>query len=220
MVFHMTRPNAVGKKRLASVVMILGVCLACSAGSVRADEQEKPKINGGKGFYLGLRFIGSSLHVDETADDLFFVKDDGGGVEFLAGYGFNDVFSLELSLGGANHDTSDPRISANFGFFQLFALYRFAPGRSFRPYIKGGLGGYGLELQEDNITATVSGGGLAFGGGFDYFFSRHFSIGVDFTHNIIEYNKAELKFGGANFGTEIDEEGAMSSLGLALAYHF
>jgi opacity protein-like surface antigen len=194
--------------------------LACLAGPSWADEQEKPKIKGGKGFYLGLRFIGSSLHVDETGDDVFFVKDDGGGAELLFGYGFNDVFSLELSLGGANHDTSDPRISADFGFFNIFAQYRFAPGRSFRPYIKGGLGGYVLDLKEDTISASVSGGGLAFGGGFDYFFTRHFSIGADFTHKIINYDQAELRLGDSTFGTAIDEEGAQSSLGLAFAYHF
>ena len=45
MVFHVTRQNAVGKKRLAFVMVILGMCLACVAGPVRADEQEKPKIN-------------------------------------------------------------------------------------------------------------------------------------------------------------------------------
>jgi hypothetical protein len=103
---------------------------------------------------------------------------------------------------------------------QIFAHYRFAPGKPFRPYIKGGLGGYGLRLEQGDLNANIRGGGIALGGGFDYFFSRHFSIGVDFTHNIINYNEVEFSLGGASFATEVDEEGAMSSLGLGLTYYF
>lgn len=174
----------------------------------------------GTGFYLGILFMGSSLHVDESDEDVFFVKDDGGGVLFKAGYGFNPVFSLELALGGTRHDTSESDIDAGLGFVQLFALYRFAPNHPFRPYIKGGLGGYGLTLDAGDIDVRTNGGGLAFGGGFDYFFSPHFALGVDFTHNIIHYDKIELQFGGTTLGEEIDEEGSMSSLGLALTYFF
>ena len=174
-----------------------------------------------RGFYLGLKFIGSSLHVDDDGDNSFFVKDDGGGVQLHAGYSFNRVFSLELPLGGANHETSVQAIDANFGLVQLFAHYRFRPGRAFRPYIKGGFGGYTLELSDNKASVRVEGGGIPIGGGFDYFFSKHFSLGVDFTHNIINYNKLEIDLGdGATAGFDMDEEGAMTSLGLALAFYF
>lgn len=206
----------------AAVLFVLTMSAMPAAAE---DPQQKPaaeqiETDSGKGFYLGIRFIGSSLHVDETDEDVFFVKDDGGGVQFQTGYRFNRVFSLKLSFVGASHDTSDPKISAGFGLFQLFALYRFAPENPFRPYIKGGIGGYGLTLESGDLEAKAQGGGVAFGGGFDYFFSRHFSIGVDFTHNIIEYNEVEFKFGATTIGSEIDEEGAMSSLGLGLTYYF
>jgi hypothetical protein len=174
----------------------------------------------GKGFYLGIRFIGSSLHVDEAESDVFFVKDDGGGAEVIGGYHFNSVFALELSLGGAGHETSDQRIDAGIGFVRLFALYRFAPANAFRPYIKGGIGGYGLGLDEGSVSANISGGGIAFGGGFDYIFSRHFGLGVDFTHNIINYNEVTIDLEGNSFGTEIDEEGSQSSLGISMSYFF
>lgn len=219
MTTHTAREDATNIARLmigaaiAGLVLIGTVLPAASQGEGRA-------LTPVKGFYLGMRFIGSSLHVDESANDFFFVEDDGGGVEFHGGYQFNDVFALELSLGAANHDTSDPRIDAGFGFFQVFALYRFAPAQPFRPYIKGGLGGYGLRLEEGDAEATINGGGLALGAGFDYFFSRHFSLGVDFTHNIINYTEAEFRLGAAEVSTEIDEDGAMTSLGLSLAYYF
>ncbi len=211
--------NATNMTRLLVSAAIAGLALmgtvipAAAEGEGRAQTPEK-------GFYLGMRFIGSSLHVDESANDMFFVEDDGGGVEFHGGYQFNNVFALELSLGAANHDTSDPRIDCGFSFVQVFALYRFAPGHPFRPYIKGGLGGYGLRLEEGDAEATINGGGLALGAGFDYFFSRHFSLGVDLTHNIIQYNEAEFRLGDTAVSTEIDEEGAMTSLGLSLAYYF
>ena len=205
--------------RLAIGAAIAGLLLAGAVLPAAADG-EGETLEPVKGFYLGMRFIGSSLHVDESADDLFFIEDDGGGIEFHTGYQFNRVFALELSLGGANHDTSEPGIDGGFGFVQLFGLYRFAAGQKFRPYIMGGFGGYGLKLKTGDAEATINGGGLALGAGFDYFFSRHFSLGVDLTHNIINYNEAEFRLGGSAVSTEIDEEGAMTSLGLSLAYYF
>lgn len=174
-----------------------------------------------RGFYLGLRFLGSSIHVDDNADSPFFVKDDGGGLQLHLGYSFNRVFSLEFSFGGARHETSVQAIDANAGFVQLFAHYRFQPGRAFRPYVKGGIGGYGLELTDNRASVRIEGGGIPIGGGFDYFFSRHFSLGVDFTHNIINYDKLEIDLGdGATAGFDMDEEGALTSLGIAFAYYF
>lgn len=205
--------------RLAIGAAIVGLFLVGTVLPAAADG-EGEALTPVKGFYLGMRFTGSSLHVDESADDLFFIEDDGGGVEFHTGYQFNRVFALELSLGAANHDTSEPNIDSGFGFVQLFGLYRFAAGQPFRPYIKGGFGGYGLKLEAGDAEATLNGGGLALGAGFDYFFSRHFSLGVDLTHNIINYNEAEFRLGDAAVSTEIDEEGAMTSLGLSLAYYF
>ena len=140
------QPNN-NKKLIRSIMMVFVAVFTISItaaipSSAQVDDRAR-------GFYLGLKFIGSSLHVDDDGDNSFFVKDDGGGVQLHAGYSFNRVFSLELSLGGANHETSVQAIDANFGLVQLFAHYRFRPGRAFRPYIKGGFGGYTLELSDN-----------------------------------------------------------------------
>jgi hypothetical protein len=66
----------------------------------------------------------------------------------------------------------------------------------------------------------VEGGGVTFGGGFDYFFSSHFSLGLDFIHNVIQYDQFTVSAGDFSVGWDIDEDGAMSSLGLAFTYHF
>jgi hypothetical protein len=187
--------------------------LTATTAAAQVDERDH-------GLYAGLRFVGSSLHVDDDAGSAFFVKDDGGGAMLYIGYSFNPVFSLEVDGGGMNHDTSDPRIDARFGAFQILAHYRFSPGRAFRPYIKGGVGGYALVLDDNTNDVRIEGGGFPIGGGFDYFFSRHFSLGADFTHNIIQYEKVTVDLGGATVGFDIDEEGAMTSLGLSLTYYF
>jgi opacity protein-like surface antigen len=204
----------------AAVAAILVTAVVIPARAQEKAEEEAKSVAPDDAFYLGLRFLGSSLHVDETTEDVFFIEDDGGGFEFHAGYQFNKVFAIELSLGGAGYDTSDPNIDARFGFIELLALYRFAPSHPFRPYIKGGLGGCGLRLEYGDASATANGGLLVLGGGFDYFFTRHFSLGLDLTHNIVEYNEVEFRLGESAFSDEIDEEGAMTSLGLSFAYYF
>ena len=195
---------------------ILVLALLASAALPSAAQTEERD----RGFYLGLTFIGSSLHVDDDGESAFFVKDDGHGAQLKAGYSINDVFSLELALGGARHDTSNPAIDARFMLVQIFAHYRFSPGKAFRPYIKGGFGGYALVLDANVAEVQIDGGGVPIGGGFDYFFSKHFSLGVDLTHNIIQYDKVTFNLQGADVGFDIDEEGSLSSLGRALAYYF
>ncbi len=204
----------------AAIAALLVAGAVFPAGAQDEAEKETKSVAPDNAFYLGLRFLGSSLHVDRSADDVFFIEDDGGGVEFHAGYQFNKVFALELALGGSGHDTSDPNIDAGFVFIQILALYRFAPAHPFRPYIKGGLGGCGLRLESGDLSATANGGGLVLGGGFDYFFTRHFSLGLDLTHNIVNYNEVEFRLGESAVSNEIDEEGAMTSLGLSFAYYF
>jgi hypothetical protein len=199
----------------AAVAVLTAVSIIMISSSLHAQEMASDR-----GPYLGLTFIGSSLHVEDTGADVFAVKDDGGGIQLQCGYHFNPVFALELDFGGARHETTDPKIDGDFALVQIFAVYRFVPGQQFRPYIKGGFGGYGLTLNGNGIDTTIKGGGLAFGAGFGFFFSPHFSLGVDFTHNIIKYDQVELKFEDVTVGTEIDEDGSMSSLGITFAYHF
>jgi hypothetical protein len=209
-----TAPGAIPfKKALVAALSILFASLLSTTSHAQTVEDES-------GFYLGLKFIGSSLHAEESTDGDFFIKDDGGGVQLDIGYRFNRVFSLEFVLGGANHDTSDPKISAGFQSIQVFGFYRFSGERPFRPYLKGGFGGYALELDQGSLNVRIEGGGVAFGGGFRFFFTPHFALGVDFTHNIITYRETRLMFEGFSVGTSIDEEGSMTSLGLLFSYSF
>jgi hypothetical protein len=197
--------------------IILIVCLMLVVGASVASAHE---VQRDRGFYLGASISGASLHVDEDPDAVFQLKDGGGGLTLEAGYSFNRVFSLEVVLAGYGFETTDPNIDGGIGAFQLFAHYQFRPGHQFRPFVKGGFGGYGFHLKQDNVSANISGGGLAFGGGVDYFFTRHFAMGFDLTHNIINYDELEFNFGGNTVGTEIDEEGALTTMALTFNVYF
>ena len=171
-----------------------------------------------KGISLGIKLLGSSLNLDDEDDT--FIEDNGGGLQLDFGYRFNPSFALELALGGAGHETEISGIDAFFGMGQLLAYYRFLPDGAFRPYIKGGFGGYSLEIKENSESISMEGGGFVFGGGFKYFFTEHVALGLDLTHNIINYNKGKLKSGEFSVETDIDEDGSQTSLGLSLSYSF
>ncbi|MFH1311972.1 MAG: porin family protein [Candidatus Eisenbacteria bacterium] len=195
----------------AAIILLCAVLTtAASAETVEDDE----------GFYLGLKFAGSSLHIENDPDAEFFVKEDGGGVLLDFGYRFNPTFMLELSVGGANHETSDQAIDARFEIVQILGYYRFSPQRAFRPYLKGGFSGNSLHIDVDSASWRVKGGGIALGGGFKYFFSPHFSLGVDLTHSIIQYDNAEIAIEGFTYEWEIEEQGAATALALQFGYSF
>jgi hypothetical protein len=213
---HRNRSSRKGKTIAVLAAFAMVVCQLMGASIASAHEMDDAT----QGFYLGLTLMGSSIHADDTIDEVFTVEDDGGGAQIQLGYHFTPSFALELSFGGANHETNISEIDTDIGLAQIFALYRFAPGQPFRPYIKGGIGGYGLTFDGKGADVTAKGGGLAFGGGFSFFFTPHFALGIDFTHNIIRYNEIELSFDDITIGTEIDEEGSLSTLGLSFSYFF
>lgn len=199
-----------GSAALAAAALIIISAAASPAYGAEAEDDN--------GFYLGLKLMGSSLHVDE--DEEAFIEDDGGGIQLDIGYRFNPTFALELGLGGATHETTVSGIDAQFMMVHILAFYRFVPDGPFRPYIKGGVGGYGLRVEEDSASTSIEGAGLAIGGGFRYFFDGHFAIGLDLTHNIIHYDKGQVSLGGFSVETELDEDGSQTSLGLTFSYSF
>jgi len=198
---------------ISSMAVILLSAVLGTVASAEAIEDDK-------GFYLGLKFAGSSLHIEDDPDAEFFIKDDGGGVQLDIGYRFNPAFMLELSVGGAEHETSDQAIDARFEIVQILGYYRFSPQSAFRPYLKGGFSGNSLHIDVGSASWRVSGGGVALGGGFKYFFSPHFSLGLDLTHSVIQYDNAEVGIEDFTYEWEIDESGAATALALQFGYSF
>lgn len=205
--------KTIARNTLLACITALGIVSAAADASAR-------RVNRDHGFYLGVALAGSFVGVDNEPGSLVSVDKDGNALDFKAGYSFNPVFSLELALTGARHNTSDPAIDVTFAALKLFGVYHFRPNQAMRPYLKGGLGGYSLRMEDATSSAEATGGGLAFGGGLDYFFSRHFSMGLDYTLNLIEYDDAKVNFQNLSVSTEIDEDGAQSALGLVFSFYF
>ena len=204
------------RARTTSRIGIIALFLCSTLTTVAVAQKDVRE----KGFYLGLRLAGSGLKVDDDGTSGFTVSEDGGGLQLFTGYSFNRVFSLQLEFAGATHETSDPAIEVRPGSVALFAHYRFRPGHGFRPFVKGGLAGYGLVFDGNLGEVRLSGGGVPLGGGVDYFFNRRISLGLDLTYNIISWDKAVVDLGDTTMGFDIDEDGAQTSLGLAFGVYF
>ena len=102
------------------------------------------------------------------------------------GYGFSDRSTLWLSLTGGEYPKKVATAEAGwFGGIELAYQYKFRPQSRFQPYGKIGLGGYGQQEEDSNVT--IAGGGLNFALGADYFFSKHFGIGVELSMKDIEF---------------------------------
>jgi len=202
------------KSILIPCCALILICVA-SAGAMAADTIEDDK-----GFYLGLKFTGSSLYLEDNGDAAFHVKDDGDGVVLDIGYRFNPTFMLEMSVGGADHKTSDPAVDARFEMIHILGYYRFSPQSAFRPYLKGGFSGNNLVIDVGSASWRVKGGGIALGGGFRYFICPHFSLGLDLTHSIIQYDNAEIAVEGFTYEWGIEEQGEATALGLQFGYSF
>jgi opacity protein-like surface antigen len=214
------------KTRIGITLAVVLVTLIAAAGAGAASARDVPDSTAPQsaedesGIYLGLKFVGSSLHAEDKAEGAFFIKDDGGGLQLDAGYRFNRSFSLEFCIGGSAHETSEQAIDANIYSIWVLGYYRFCPDRPFRPFIKFGLGGHGLDVRYGDAGSRVDGGGVAMGAGFRYFFNPHFAVGVDLTTNIIQYDTATVAVGGLAYSFEIDEEGSLTTLGISFVYGF
>jgi len=207
------KKKSVGKRYEVSIILVaLFLFLVPSIALTGVTEDES-------GFYLGLALMGTSFHSDLNSS-VFNIKEDGGGAQISVGYRFNPVFMLEVAASGSNHETSNSAIDAEVTSAQIFGYYRFLPEKTFRPYIKCGLAGYSLKLHYGSASARLNGGGIAIGVGFKCFLSRRFSLGVDFTHDMIKYDKAELSLGDFSYELSTDEHGRLTTLGITAGYSF
>lgn len=170
----------------------------------------------GPGFRAGLRVTSSSLPQEQVP--VSSVSADGGGLSLYLGWAFNDVFSLELDLLGAGHDTGIAGATASFAALDLLAVYHWRPGARARPYVKGGLGAAGMTLTTPAGEATVSGGAVPFGVGVDVAVAAHVTLGLDVTHRVISWDELRLSGGAQPFAHPAS--GSQTSVALALGLRF
>ncbi len=113
---------------------------------------------------IGLDGLASTIGRDDNAD-VVVVDETAGGGALQIGYLISPTFMVRLYAAAAVHPTNVADIEIRFSSSTFDALYLFRPGRRFRPYIFGGLGGFRLDSDQDDLHYEARGGGVSFGAG-------------------------------------------------------
>lgn len=163
------------KRTIGLAALVAGALL--SAGSLSAQQ------SGNSGLMLNLHLLGNGISgVGAEAE-----MESGGGLGVALGYGFNDRVALYLNVDAATIEYDEELESNEDGYTAVTAdlgvRMNFGnEGMKLRPYINAAFSGLALgeefELAGENVTSTVSGGGLTVGGGLQYFFSRNLALDV------------------------------------------
>lgn len=139
---------------------------------------------------------------------------DEGDLGLLGiGYGFSDRFSLWLNLLGVDHPVKNAGSApASMAGVELVMQHKFVTQSRLQPYGKVGVGLYGLE--ETNSDVTLFGGGFNFGLGMDFFFAKHFGIGAELIFKKFDYSHKRTKVEGGDLVTKLEQELDGDSAGL------
>ena len=141
-----------------------------------------------KGFSFRPHFNSTYWYLDNSR---FLVDESyGGGFGLAFGWGFSELVTLVVNMDGTNMD-SDFGSEFGLGHFDFGVRFTFAgTHRRFKPFANVALTGFGAH-QNDYFrhgggfgrSATVGGGGLTLGGGFQHFFSTKVAmdLGLDLT---------------------------------------
>jgi opacity protein-like surface antigen len=198
--------------------VLLTVHLLIVFGCLQAWAQDQPSqspANSSRFSHKGLKGAIAFGSIDSEFGEKF---DDGGGGLLGIGYGFDDRFTLWLTLLGAEHPSNAVHNKSHFGGIELNLQYRFFHQSRLQPYGKVGAGLYGFE--EDGTNTTFAGSGFAIGVGVDWFLSRHFAIGAELMFKELDYSTMIERGDGPDVTTELrpklDGDAAAFMLGLTI----
>ena len=171
---------------LSIVILAAGAC-AASAQTFWAQEQ---------GFRFGAYINGSGIGAEDPTsqagqEDLY-LEESGGGMAFLVGYRFNPLFSLNVALSSARHETTLKEIEAYYGTFMIEGHFHFLPEERVRPYVLAGLGGVGLVVDTDGYKSESRGGGMDLGLGMLWNITDHLLFDAALRLDIIEWDEIEF----------------------------
>ena len=80
--------------------------------------------------------------------------------------------------------------------------YKIQSQTRFQPDGKVGVGVYGIGEKDSNVIFWVSGFALTVGA--DYFFSRHFGVGVEMLYKNVDYSKETRKINGNDIVSDLN----------------
>lgn len=216
-------------KWIVSVIMISTLVIWGISTSVFAKE----------GFYLGAGIPYNTIGGDFKGDtflvgpsDIIIQPEIDGGFGFgiVAGYGFNNELSLELSYLVSSHDAEfiGESVDVKYSVFNIDLKYSFLTSQATQPYLLVGVGFPKLVVEDGSETrsflpfrvgdAEYTGVGWNLGVGVDHYVTPNVSIGAGATYRIVKYDEAEGVVGSGEIGDSLKGNGF--GLMLGAAYHF
>jgi len=198
---------------------VLTACIASLslATAAAAQRSEAPRSNTEK-LMLSLALSGTSLYSENLQDE----SHNGGGFSAQLGWGFNRLFTLLVDGSGSvmDQDKDDRFVLVHF---DVLGRFNFAgPRRAWVPFVEGGFSG--RVAGQDNIVVNgiggpqevdleISGGGLTFGGGVQYYVVPALALGANVRWTVGEFKT--VKFNNVSVdGVEIDATTTRINLGL------
>ena len=171
-----------------------------------------PASAGGR-WLIGLDGLSSRVE-DNDAEDALSVEEQADGVGLQIGYNLNPNFMLRLYVGGADHATSDEDLEIVFAGGLLEAVYVFRAGRALRPYVFGGIGGFGIESRQDHLTYQAEGVATGFGVGAFYDLGRRFALHGSLRLEAVNWETVNVTY-HQDGGSELIIETPVEDSGLA-----
>jgi len=142
---------------------------------------ERPRRTNTNGFIVGLAFDASSIR----SDGLNNTTETGPGVAGLLGWGVTKNFALILDMSGAQ--ISSVSGNYNLGHADVGARFHFVNRTAFVPFVDVGYAGRMVMMRDVTLTDTQGnvstgtlsymGGGVAAGGGLEYFVTPSIAFG-------------------------------------------
>ena len=180
----------------------------CYAGTVHAQ-----RIPDTRGLHLGAAVNATSIKLDETAfsDD---ERENGYGADLYIGYNFTRNLGLTFGITAANINDSDTN---DFSVAHADIAGRFSfPGRSaFVPYLELSLAGVATKYRVAGEEVELRGGGVGFGGGFNYFFGTRTAFDAAFRFTTGEFDDGEIDDRDIDVGEGVGFNTTRLKLGIA-----
>lgn len=219
---------------------LTGPAAAAGAGSAGLHELPSPQattpgaIATPSGVYFGLYgtwaqiggdFDGSTVLTGATDSIEIPDADDGAGAGLAIGYRW-ERWALELAFTAIQFDgtlTAATGGDVYYGALELNGRYFFSVQDRFQPFLQAGLGVAAATLEDSSTGATGTGDGdltgavLNAGGGAEYYFTDHFSLGMRALYRYTSFDMAEGVDGDEG---SIDDEIEASGLALELGITF
>lgn len=200
-------------------VALAGFALTCLAVDPAAADT--------RGFSFGLNFQGGGLSsVRDVTDGIpnsVSVEKGGGGGSLWAGWGFNDRFSLRLSLAGLGHETSEDDVTVGFGSATIEGIVLMSRGH-FRPFVAGGVGIFAVGSSTEEFDFATAGPGIVAGTGFYYFLGDTFAIEVSGRGEFVNWEETRTFYNDGRqepeVETPIEREGTAGKFGLGVSWWF